>query len=107
MEEANSIKAHQDGIQRSALDTGATSTFTSSTEGLINKRKPIKDHALFGNGSKAKITMQGDLIRKTMDGTKFILKNVQVCPDAHRELISLQRMMDDGWKVNFVKKQHY
>ena len=105
MEEANSIKAHQEGIQRSALDTGATSTFTSSTEGLINKRKPLKEHALFGNGSKAKITMQGDLVRETMDGRKFILKNVQVCPDAHRELISLQKMMDDGWKVEFQKEK--
>ena len=94
----------EEGVVESAIDSGATAHMLQSDEGMTGCRPPDKKQAMFGNGSKGTIEKQGTSHQTALENNcHFDLPKSQHCPSLHRNLISLQRMIDDGWTPEFSK----
>jgi len=87
-------------------DTGATVHNTPHEQGIENKKQPsATDHVTVGNGQKMQPATVGD-IKGTITSKEGValmnvtLKNVLHTPTSQYNLLSVTKLMSEGWKLS-------
>ncbi|KAG9450355.1 hypothetical protein H6P81_010320 [Aristolochia fimbriata] len=83
------------------IDSGASFHCTSHKEWFCDYIKGEFGHVIVGNGQKCKIEGRGIIHLKMNDGGKLILKEVRHIPDLQKNLISVNKLDQEGHKITF------
>ncbi|KAG9446485.1 hypothetical protein H6P81_012613 [Aristolochia fimbriata] len=83
------------------IDSGASFHCTSHKEWFCDYIKGEFGHVIVGNGQKCKIEGRGIIHLKMNDGGKLILKEVRHIPDLQKNLISVNKLDQEGYKIAF------
>ncbi|KAG9453509.1 hypothetical protein H6P81_006413 [Aristolochia fimbriata] len=83
------------------IDSGASFLCTSHKEWFCDYIKGEFGHVIVGNGQKCKIEGRGISHLKMNDGGKLILKEVRHIPDLQKNLISVNKLDQEGYKITF------
>ncbi|KAG9441314.1 hypothetical protein H6P81_017168 [Aristolochia fimbriata] len=83
------------------IDSGASFHCTSHKEWFCDYIKGEFGHVIVGNGQNCKIEGRGIIHLKMNDGGKLILKQVRHIPDLQKNLISVNKLDQEGYKITF------
>ncbi|KAG9446257.1 hypothetical protein H6P81_012385 [Aristolochia fimbriata] len=83
------------------IDSEASFHCTSHKEWFCGYIKGEFGHVIVGNGQKCKIEGRCIIHLKTNDGGKLILKEVRHLPDLQKNLISVNKLDQEGYKITF------
>ncbi|KAG9457668.1 hypothetical protein H6P81_002176 [Aristolochia fimbriata] len=83
------------------IDSGASFHCTSHKEWFCDYIKSEFGHVIVENGQKCKIEGRGIIHLKMNDGGKLILKEVRHIPDLQKNLISVNKLDQEGYKITF------
>lgn len=85
-----------------AADSGASEHFVVSDTHMYNHQEPTKSTAMTTNGQKTKIDAVGDVDIES-NGVRLTLTRANHVNAFKKNLISIGRCIDDGWRVMFRK----
>ncbi|KAG9444914.1 hypothetical protein H6P81_016254 [Aristolochia fimbriata] len=83
------------------IDSGASFHCTSHKEWFCDYIKGEFGHVIVENGQKCKIEGRSIIHLKMNDGGKLILKEVRHIPDLQKNLISVNKFDQEGYKITF------
>ncbi|KAG9445072.1 hypothetical protein H6P81_016412 [Aristolochia fimbriata] len=83
------------------INSGASFHCTSHKEWFCDYIKGEFGHVIVRNGQKCKIEGRGIIHLKMNDGGKLILKEVRHIPDLQKNLISVNKLDQEGYKITF------
>lgn len=83
------------------IDSGATVHVTSRSECFTSYTQGEFGVVRMGNNDLSKVVGKGDVNLTTMDGSTLILKDVRHVPDMRLNLISVERLDEEGFCTTF------
>ena len=87
-----------------AADTAASDHFVTNNRQMYDKVHPTKTTAMTTNGKKTTIDETGNVDLISESGTKLTLNGANCVKKFKKNLISVARCVDDGWKITFKGK---
>jgi hypothetical protein len=89
----------------SLVDSGASGHTFKNAQGMYNIKSPIIKNVIVGNGVNCKIEKSGSISFQDSE-TKTIIEATEIhhVPNMTKNLLSLSRLIDDGWNPQFTKE---
>ncbi|CAL1397307.1 unnamed protein product [Linum trigynum] len=87
------------------VDSGATIHVTSKREFFSSYTQGDFGVVRMGNGNLSKVIGKGEVCLETMNGTKLLLKDVRHVPEMHLNLISVDKLDEEGYCNTFHNGQ--
>ena len=87
-----------------AADSGASDHFVFSDTHMYDASKPVRASAVTTDGKKTDIVKAGNIDLMSDEGVVLTLNGSNCVPTFKKNLISIGRCINDGWKVSFEGK---
>ena len=84
-------------------DTGATTHIVKENDCLFKKRSADLCGMKVGTGAVTRVSEKGNLKLVDMNDTEFVLENTYVVPGITRNIISITKLLFEGWQLGGTK----